>query len=123
MGSVWSYETDPQHYEAVEMRLASREVCDDETWANTVLNRSSCSVQQRLNMLVDELHGEELHGDERHRKRTPSIEFAPHDMVRVFEVDVRSNDVDSDHSDCEDREHPLQHDMLHSSMLFDTDLW
>lgn len=36
------------------MRLASRDVCDDETWANTVLNRSSCSVQERLYMLAHE---------------------------------------------------------------------
>lgn len=50
MGSVLSYNV----YEDPPMRLASREECDDETWANTVRNRSPVSVQQLLNRLHNE---------------------------------------------------------------------
>lgn len=95
------------------MRLASREVCDDETWANTVLNRSSISVQERLSELEareevcgwhsemsdpdseigqqgdesedseDELFAKKGKGGRR-RKR---LEFSRVDMVREFVVE------------------------------------
>eukprot|EP00177_Eucheuma_denticulatum_P000664 GFKZ01001187.1.p2 GENE.GFKZ01001187.1~~GFKZ01001187.1.p2 ORF type:complete len:111 (+),score=21.65 GFKZ01001187.1:416-748(+) len=93
MGTAWSYE-EPQH-----MRLASREVCDDETWANTVLNRSPCSVQERLYELESEEEwsdsgsesGDSFDGlfsrRRRERLRPKRLEFAACDMVRVFEVE------------------------------------
>lgn len=92
MGGVWSYDVEePEH-----MRLASREVCDDETWANTVLNRSACSVQERLFELEaaveswgeppGESSGSESDDDVPGARRK-SIEFAENDMVREFVVE------------------------------------
>lgn len=79
------------------MRLASREVCDDETWANTVLNRSACSVQERLfeleasveswGELAGESSGSESDDDVPGARRRKSIEFAEKDMVREFVVE------------------------------------
>lgn len=87
MGSVWSYE-DPSH-----MRLASREVCDDETWANTVLNRSASSVQERLYELESEDEWSESGSESEDeirvspRRTRKRLEFAETHMVRIFEVE------------------------------------
>lgn len=122
MGAVFSYYDPLEEPEHTEMRLASREVCDDETWANTVLNRSACSVQQRLHMLLAESDGEVRPA----RSRTPSIEFADKHMVRIFQVD---HDDYSDGSDSDNEHPPLAKLHAHSSpshshsLLFDTDLW
>ncbi|PXF44898.1 hypothetical protein BWQ96_05388 [Gracilariopsis chorda] len=121
MGAVFSY-YEPFEPEQTEMRLASREVCDDETWANTVLNRSACSVQQRLHMLLSESENDVRPT----RSRTPSIEFAQVDMVRIFQVeqDDHSDRSDSDNEQayipklCADASPSDSH-----SLLFDTDLW
>lgn len=102
MGAAWSL------LEPEEMRLASRDVCDDETWANTVLNRSSCSVQERLHMLAWELpNALEVAACTLTTRR--KLEFAPKDMVRIFEKDVlecdgwmfADDDESSDDSDDE----------------------
>lgn len=81
------------------MRLASREVCDDETWANTVLNRSASSVQERLYELEseDEWSDSASESDDGIRwepllqpPSSPSrrrLEFAETHMVRIFEVE------------------------------------
>ena len=74
------------------MRLASRDICDDETWANTVLNRSTCSVQERLDMIDgnDWDFANNKHGGRRR------LVFAAQDMVRVFEVPEPESDGESD---------------------------
>lgn len=81
------------------MRLASREVCDDETWANTVLNRSASSVQERLYELESEDEWSEggsgsESGSEsedeirvRPRRARKRLEFADTHMIRIFEVE------------------------------------
>lgn len=86
--------------DVVEMRLASRDVCDDETWTNTVFNRSLCSVSERLHLLACELLPDDIMLPPRARgdgdshassSRNASgnvggkkLEFATRDMVRVF---------------------------------------
>lgn len=84
------------------MRLASRDVCDDETWANTVLNRSSCSVQERLCMLESEtwidIRQLPIRSD---RKR---LAFAPMDHVLIFEKDVLEPHLDDSDSSEDDHE-------------------
>lgn len=81
MGGTWSM------LEPEEMRLASRDLCDEETWANTVVNRtSSCSVQERIHLLASEMFaiddGGFLLGRQRSERR---LAFAKHDTVCVFE--------------------------------------
>ena len=73
------------------MRLASREICDDETWANTVRNRSQCSVQERLSMLSDAEDDDDSPAARGARRR--KLIFAERDLVRVFQVE-RDHAVD-----------------------------
>lgn len=96
MGGVWSYSVEEEQ-EPSHMRLASREVCDDETWANTVLNRSASSVQERLfeletgvegwGEIPGESSGSESDDEIPRRRSRRSIEFAEMDMVREFVVE------------------------------------
>lgn len=95
MGGAWSYAPTPS-----DMRLASREVCDDETWANTVLNRSSIGVQERLYELESEaafswggVFGEDWSSSESEDELTPRkrrrkrLEFAEVDVICEFVVE------------------------------------
>lgn len=104
-----------------EMRLASRDMCDDETWANTVLNRSSCSVQDRLNLLAWEVLPLESFGFvRRERNSGKRLEFAKHDTVCIFEKDDLQwmDYVDDDEDDMqrfqqqEQQQHPWRNRRL-----------
>ena len=88
MGTIWSEDAEP------DMRIASRDVCDDETWTNTILNRSTCSVQDWLDMLDGECCEDEFNLDRRR-----SIEFGD-DHVRVFHVEP-DDDIESEEEDLE----------------------
>lgn len=97
MGATWSL------MEPDMMRLASRDVCDDETWANTVLNRSSCSVQERLCMLQSEAYIDTRLLPTRSNRNRKRLAFAPMDHVLVFEKDAIELDLDdSDSSEDDD---------------------
>lgn len=103
------------------MRMASRDVCDAETWANTVLNRSSTSVQQRLDMLSQDSSWNNPNSSSSQRR----LEFAPTDSVRLYVPDRREHfpllwDEDfmeaeeSEESDDSEDEHD-EHDGNHAS--------
>lgn len=93
MGATWS-EFEHQH-----MRLASPDLCDAQTWANTIQNRSSCSVRQRLSLLkLESLDDSPSHQSYNHTCKR-RLAFAPIHTVRIFIKDVFDYDVDSSDDD------------------------
>lgn len=93
------------------MRLASRDVCDDETWANTVLNRSSCSVQERLCMLESETWIDVRQIPRRSERKR--LAFAPMDHVLIFEKDVLEHHLDDSDSSEDDNDENEDDHTLH----------
>lgn len=83
------------------MRLASREVCDDETWANTCRNRSHCSVQERLHMLLEDRHMAPALCDVEGRSAR-RLCFTDKNHVRVFHDEPLESDEFASSSDDDD---------------------
>ena len=94
------------------MRLASRDVCDDETWENTWANRSEISVAEQLARLHLEQAQEESSRTVRtklpeppekalHRRSEVRGRVMFHEEVVVFTPEIKEYQMPLDDSDNE----------------------
>lgn len=109
MGSAWSL------VGSDEALLAKSDMCDDETWTNTILNGSSCSVQDRVNLQDWDVLPFESLGLVRRKCTGKRLKFASHHTVCTFEKeDVESMDYgDLDYDDDDEASREYEDDVSH----------
>ena len=101
------------------MRLASRDVCDEQTWMNTISNRSSQSVQDRLSQLNNSFAIDVTCVSPKRQRR---LTFSSDNIIHMFSIDEKYIDDDMTESEEEEEEEEEMKEINQQQYVYQNDI-